>query len=324
MTTRRDRSARPAPDLVVRQFVAEGPNALWVADITYVPTWVGFLYLAVVLDVWSRKIVGWAIAAHLRTSLVTSALDMAVTQRSPVDVIHHSDQGCQYTSIEFGKRCREEGIRPSMGSVGDCYDNAMCESFFATLECELIDRSTLNNHLEGRDGNDILTGSQGDDFIFGGDGSDLIIGGRGSDVALMGNDNDTFVWNPGDGSDVVEGQAGFDTMVFNGSNANEQIDLSANGSRLRLFRDVGNVTMDASEVEQINITALGGADTITVNALNGTGVTNVNLDLAFPAGSITGDGQADNIIVNGTNGPVKPKKSHPTTALSSPTPLPAA
>jgi len=150
VTTRRDRSARPAPDLVDRQFVAEGPNQLWVADITYVPTWVGFLYLAVVLDVWSRKIVGWAIASHLRTSLIVAALDMAIMQRSPDGVIHHSDQGCQYTSLEFGRRCREEGIRPSMGSVGDCYDNAMCESFFATLECELIDRSIFKNHDEAR------------------------------------------------------------------------------------------------------------------------------------------------------------------------------
>jgi putative transposase len=150
VTTRRNRSARPAPDLVDRQFSADKPNQLWVADITYVPTWMGFLYLAVVLDVWSRKIVGWAMASHLRTSLVTAALDMAITQRSPTNVIHHSDQGCQYTSIEFGKRCRQAGIRPSMGSVGDCYDNAMCESFFATLECELIDRSAFKNHDEAR------------------------------------------------------------------------------------------------------------------------------------------------------------------------------
>lgn len=150
VTTRRDRSARPAPDLVDRQFAADRANVLWVADITYVPTLAGFLYLAVVLDVWSRKIVGWAIASHLRASLVTAALDMAIEQRSPKGVIHHSDQGCQYTSIEFGKRCREAGVRPSMGSVGDCFDNAMCESFFATLECELIDRSTFPNHTEAR------------------------------------------------------------------------------------------------------------------------------------------------------------------------------
>jgi putative transposase len=151
VTTRRNRSARPAPDLVDRQFAAEKPNQVWVADITYVPTWAGFLYLAVVLDVWSRKIVGWAMASHLRTALVTAALDMAITQRSPANVIHHSDQGCQYTSIDFGQRCRQAGVRPSMGSVGDCYDNAMCESFFATLECELIDRSTFRNHVEARD-----------------------------------------------------------------------------------------------------------------------------------------------------------------------------
>ena len=150
VTTRRDRSARPAPDLVDRQFLADKPDALWVADITYVPTWAGFLFVAVVLDVWSRKIVGWAMTTHLRTSLVTAALNMAIAQRRPAGVIHHSDQGCQYTSIEFGKRCREAGVRPSMGSVGDCFDNAMCESFFATLECELIDRSTFRTRDEAR------------------------------------------------------------------------------------------------------------------------------------------------------------------------------
>jgi putative transposase len=140
-TTRRDPAARPAPDLVDRKFVADRPNQLWVADITYIPTLAGFLFLAVVLDVWSRRIVGWAMSSRIATQIVLDALAMAVQQRRPAaDVIHHSDQGCQYTSIEFGKRCREAGIRPSMGSVGDCYDNAMCESFFATLECELLDR----------------------------------------------------------------------------------------------------------------------------------------------------------------------------------------
>lgn len=141
-TTRRDPAARPAPDLVDRKFAASGPNQLWVADITYIPTLVGFLYLAVVLDVWSRKIVGWAMSSRLATQIVLDALAMAVAQRRPArGVIHHSDQGCQYTSTEFGKRCREAGVRPSMGSVADCYDNAMCESFFATLECELLDRT---------------------------------------------------------------------------------------------------------------------------------------------------------------------------------------
>ena len=149
-TTRRDSRARPAPDLVQREFTADAPDRLWVADITYIPTWVGFLYLAVVLDAFSRRIVGWAMASHLRTGLVLDALDMALAQRRPSDVVHHSDQGSQYTSIAFGARCRQAGVRPSMGSVGDCYDNAMCESFFATLECELLDRTRLRSQAEAR------------------------------------------------------------------------------------------------------------------------------------------------------------------------------
>ena len=149
-TTRRDRDARPAPDLVDRNFVASAPNELWVGDITFVPTTSGFLYLAVVLDAWSRKVVGWAMANHLRAELVLDALEMAVGQRRPKDVIHHSDQGSQYTSVAFGKRCKEAGVRPSMGSVGDAYDNAMCESFFATLECELLDRRRFASQAEAR------------------------------------------------------------------------------------------------------------------------------------------------------------------------------
>jgi len=149
-TTRRDKDARPAPDLVDRNFVASRPNQLWVADITFVPTASGFLYLAVVLDAWSRKIVGWSMANHLRAELVLDALEMAIGQRRPGDVIHHSDQGSQYTSLAFGKRCHEAGVRPSMGSVGDAYDNAMCESFFATLECELLDRRRFASQVEAR------------------------------------------------------------------------------------------------------------------------------------------------------------------------------
>ena len=116
VTTRRDKEARPAPDLVDRDFSATGPNQLWVADITFIPTAAGFLYLAVVLDAWSRRIVGWAMANHLRTELVLDALEMAVGQRRPRDVIHHSDQGSQYTSVAFGVRCKEAKVRPSMGS----------------------------------------------------------------------------------------------------------------------------------------------------------------------------------------------------------------
>jgi putative transposase len=149
-TTVRNKEERPAPDLVERNFVAEGPDRLWIADITYVPTWAGFLFLAVVIDAWSRRVIGWAMANHLKTDLVVAALDMAVAQRQPRDVVHHSDQGSQYTSLGFGQRCRQAGIRPSMGSVGDAYDNAMCESFFASLECELLDRRVFKTHSEAR------------------------------------------------------------------------------------------------------------------------------------------------------------------------------
>ena len=140
-TTVKNAEVRPAPDLVDRKFVAHAPDELWVADITYVPTATRTLYLAVALDACSRRVAGWAMATHMRTELVLAALEMAIGQRRPRGVIHHSDQGSQYTSLAFGHRCRRAGIRPSMGSVGDCYDNAMAESFFATLECELLDRT---------------------------------------------------------------------------------------------------------------------------------------------------------------------------------------
>jgi putative transposase len=139
-TTRQDRDQPAASDLVQREFTAVEPNRLWVADITYIPTWEGFLFLAIVLDAFSRRVVGWAMAAHLRTELVLQALQMALWQRRPQDVIHHSDRGSQYTSVAFGRRCEEAGVRPSMGSTGDCFDNALAEAFFASLECELIDR----------------------------------------------------------------------------------------------------------------------------------------------------------------------------------------
>jgi hypothetical protein len=116
----------------------------------YIPTWAGFLYLAVVLDAYSRRIVGWSMATTLAKQLVLDALNMALATRRPRQVIHHSDQGSQYTSIEFGRRCRDAGVRPSMGSVGDAYDNAMCESFFATLECELLARSRFKTQAEAR------------------------------------------------------------------------------------------------------------------------------------------------------------------------------
>jgi Ca2+-binding RTX toxin-like protein len=156
--------------------------------------------------------------------------------------------------------------------------------------------------IDGGTGNDTITGSQGDDTLIGGDGNDTVTGGRGNDVALLGNGDDTFVWNPGDGSDVVEGQGGTDTLQFNGANVSENIDISANGSRARLFRDVGNVTMDLNSVEHINLVTLGGADTITVNDLSKTDVKQVAIDLSATPGSGTGDGQADTVVINATNG----------------------
>jgi transposase InsO family protein len=121
-----------------------------VADATYIPSGEGFLYLAVVLDVFSRRIVGWAMSNHLYTELMLRALDMALRQRRHEGVILHSDQGAQYTSIAFGRRCREAGVQPSMGTAGDAYDNAMCESFFGTLEAELLSREHFATHEHAR------------------------------------------------------------------------------------------------------------------------------------------------------------------------------
>jgi Ca2+-binding RTX toxin-like protein len=152
--------------------------------------------------------------------------------------------------------------------------------------------------VDGGAGNDTITGGDGADRLLGGDGNDTIIGGRGDDLAFLGAGDDTFVWNPGDGNDTVEGQAGTDTLQFNGANVNEKIDLSANGQRLRFTRDVGNIVMDVDGTERINFAARGGADTITVNDLTGTDVSEVNLDLSANG---AGDGAADAVIVNGTN-----------------------
>src|SRR5262249_3062450 len=154
--------------------------------------------------------------------------------------------------------------------------------------------------LDGGAGNDTITGGDGDDRLFGGDGNDVINGGRGNDTAVMGAGDDTFVWNPGEGSDVVEGSDGHDAMIFNGANIDARADISANGYRVLFARDPGNIKMDLNGVERIDFNAFGGADTITVNDLTGTGVTDINFDLG--ATGTGGDGQPDNVIVNGTNG----------------------
>jgi Ca2+-binding RTX toxin-like protein len=154
--------------------------------------------------------------------------------------------------------------------------------------------------LDGGTGNDNLLGGAGNDVILGGDGDDVVNGGRGDDVVFLGAGNDLFGWNPGEGSDVVEGQAGTDILRFFGANVNESITISANGGRSRLFRDVGNITMDLDDVEQIDLLTLGGADIITVNDLSGTDLTRLNFNLAGN-NPLLGDGQVDRVIVNGTN-----------------------
>ena len=182
---------------------------------------------------------------------------------------------------------------------------------FADTIPTTIDGGNGNDRLSGGSGAGTLIGGNGDDALFGGNGNETLLGGngndtidgnRGNDLAFMGNGDDTFVWDPGDGSDTIEGQNGTDTMLFNGANLAEQVDLSANGSRLRFFRDVGNITMDTAGVERVDFNALGGADVVTVNDLTGTDVRAVNVDLAGPLGGTTGDSQADRVVVNGTNG----------------------
>ena len=168
------------------------------------------------------------------------------------------------------------------------------------IDASAIKAGQVQLTLNGGDGNDQIIGSAGDD---------LVNGGRGNDVALMGAGNDTFVWNPGDGSDTVEGQSGTDTLQFNGANINENIDISANGSRARLFRDVGNVTMDLNGVENINVGALGGADTITVNDLTGTAVKQVAIDLS-----------ARRAAASATARPTPSSSTRPTATTSSPSP----
>jgi putative transposase len=159
-TTRRDPRAAPAPDLLCGAFVAAQPNRVWLADITYIPTREGFLYLAFILDTHSRRIVGWSMDSHMRTELVVDALEMAVWSRKPsAGLVHHSDRGVQYTAISFGKRLEEVGIVPSMGRTGTALDNAMAESFIATLKTELVHRrrfpdrevarSAIFEYLEG-------------------------------------------------------------------------------------------------------------------------------------------------------------------------------
>ncbi|QEL20815.1 beta strand repeat-containing protein [Limnoglobus roseus] len=197
-------------------------------------------------------------------------------------------------------------------TFGAAGDSGGVTVFGLTARVSIFQQEAANDRLtlNGQGGDDVINsqslradsiqlavnGGLGNDLIIGSEGNDVVNGGDGNDVALLGAGDDVFVWNPGDDNDTLEGQAGFDTMVFNGANVSENIDISANGGRTRFFRNVANVTMDLNDVEGITFNALGGADTIVVNDLSGTDVTAVNLNLG-PA-----DGQADNVILNGTSG----------------------
>jgi Ca2+-binding RTX toxin-like protein len=197
------------------------------------------------------------------------------------------------------------------GNGGDAVRIDESNGVFADTIPTTIDGGNGNDRLVGGSGAGTLIGGNGDDALFGGNGNETLLGGngndsidgnRGNDVALMGNGNDTFVWDPGDGSDTVEGQNGTDTMLFNGAGIAEQVDLSANGNRLRFHRDIANITMDTDGVERVDFNALGGADVVTVNDLTGTDVEEFNVDLAGSLGGATGDNAADDVIVNGTDG----------------------
>ena len=156
--------------------------------------------------------------------------------------------------------------------------------------------------VDGGSGNDTIFGSNGNDLLLGGDGNDFIDGQQGNDTALLGAGNDTFQWDPGDGSDTVEGQDGTDTLLFNGSNGSELFELTANGGRALFTRNLGNIVMDLNDIETVELNTLGNADTVTVNDLSGTDVSQINIDLAGTIGGTAGDSQPDTVIVNGSNG----------------------
>jgi Ca2+-binding RTX toxin-like protein len=205
-------------------------------------------------------------------------------------------------------------------SVSQSYQVTGLPSLINVKGSESIDRLTINGlggndtfsatalpavltqlTLDGGTGNDTINGGRGSDLIFGGEGNDTVNGGAGDDTVFLGAGDDLFIWNPGEGSDLVEGEAGKDTMRFVGANVSEQMTISANGNRAKLFRDVGNITMDFNGIDQLDVNALGGQDLITLNDLSGTDVKQVNLDLSGNV-PLIGDRQLDRVIINGTNG----------------------
>ena len=209
----------------------------------------------------------------------------------------------QFTTTANGARVRFDRLNPApfaidIGTSEKLVLNANGgdDSFSATGNLAALIAITV----DGGAGNDTILGSNGVDVLLGGDGNDFVDGQQGNDVAFLGAGDDVFQWDPGDGNDIVEGQDGSDTMLFYGCDASENIDIAANGGRVLFFRNIANVTMDLDDVESVDFRALGGADTIVVNDLSGTDVTEVKADLAAAGGG--GDGQPDNVVVQGTNG----------------------
>ena len=205
----------------------------------------------------------------------------------------------QFTTTANGTRVRFDRINPAPFSIDigtseklTVNANGGDDSYSATGNLAAL----IGITVDGGTGNDSLLGSNGNDILLGGDGNDFADGQQGNDTAFMGAGDDTFQWDPGDGSDIIEGQDGADKMTFNGSNISEGMDVSANGGRVRFTRDVAAITMDLNDVESIVVKALGGADTLTVNDVSGTDLTNVSADLGGD------DAAADNIITNATNG----------------------
>ena len=219
--------------------------------------------------------------------------------------VNGGDGAEQFAATANGTRVRFDRLNPApfaidIGTSENLVVNANGgdDSFSATGNLAALIKITA----DGGAGNDTLLGSNGVDLLLGGDGSDFADGQQGNDIALLGAGDDTFQWDPGDGSDTVEGQDGTDTMLFNGSNAGEIFEASANGGRARFTRNVANIVMDLNDVESIDLNTLGGADTVTVNDLSGTDVVELNGDLAGAIGGTAGDGELDNVIVNGTSG----------------------
>jgi len=210
----------------------------------------------------------------------------------------------QFTVTANGTRVRFDRLSPGPFAldIGTC-ENLVLNAHGGddSLSCTGNLAALIKVTADGGPGNDSLLGTNGIDVLIGGEGNDFIDGQQGNDVVFMGSGDDTFQWDPGDGSDTVEGQDGQDVMLFNGSGANEIFDLSANGPRLRLTRNVGNIVMDVAGVEHVRVSALGGADAITVNDLADPYVTLVDVDLSGTLGGASGDAQADTVIVNATN-----------------------